>query len=69
MRFKHLHEWLEWQETLHSQKIELGLERVADVANIMGLAKPNYKIIVVAGTNGKGSIVTTIRVHFSSCWI
>jgi len=64
MRFKHLHEWLEWQETLHSQKIELGLERVADVANSMGLVKPNYKIIVVAGTNGKGSIVTTLESIF-----
>jgi len=60
MRFKHLHEWLEWQETLHSQKIELGLERIAEVAHNMGVDKPKYNTIVVAGTNGKGSIVTTL---------
>lgn len=60
MRFKHLHEWLEWQETLHSQKIELGLERIAEVAHKLGVDKPKYKTIVVAGTNGKGSIVSTL---------
>jgi len=64
MRFKHLHEWLAWQETLHSQKIELGLERISDVANNMGVAKPQYKTIVVAGTNGKGSIVTILESIF-----
>ncbi len=64
MRFKHLHEWLAWQETLHSQKIELGLERISDVANSMGIAKPKYKTIVVAGTNGKSSIVTILESIF-----
>ncbi len=64
MRFKHLHEWLVWQETLHSQKIELGLERISDVANSMGVAKPKYKTIVVAGTNGKGSVVTILESIF-----
>ena len=64
MRFKHLREWLEWQETLHSQKIELGLERISDVASEMGVAKPVYKKIVVAGTNGKGSIVTILESIF-----
>ena len=64
MRFKHLHEWLAWQETLHSQKIELGLERISDVANSMGIAKPKYKTIVVAGTNGKSSIVTNLESIF-----
>ncbi len=61
MRFKHLHEWLAWQETLHSQKIELGLERIAEVATVLGLGKPNHKAIVVAGTNGKGSIVSILE--------
>ncbi|MBT8112232.1 MAG: bifunctional folylpolyglutamate synthase/dihydrofolate synthase, partial [Gammaproteobacteria bacterium] len=61
MRFNHLHEWLEWQETLHSQKIELGLERIADVASSMGVAKPDHVIIIVAGTNGKGSIVSILE--------
>lgn len=61
MRFEHLKEWLDWQETLHSKKIELGLERIAEVAIKMGVDKPKYKTIVVAGTNGKGSIVSTLE--------
>ena len=61
MRFKSLREWLDWQETLHSQKIELGLERIAQVASSMGACNSNYKTIVVAGTNGKGSIVSTLE--------
>ena len=61
MRFKYLQEWLAWQQTLHSQKIELGLERIAEVANSMGVIQPQYKTIVVAGTNGKGSIVTILE--------
>ena len=55
MRFRTLQEWLDWQETLHSKKIELGLERVSAVADDMGIDKPAYITIVVAGTNGKGS--------------
>lgn len=61
MRFEQLQEWLDWQETLHSQKIELGLERIAEVATKMGVNKPKYKTIVVAGTNGKGSIVSVLE--------
>ncbi len=61
MRFKTLQEWLDWQETLHSQKIELGLERITQVASSMGACNSNYKTIVVAGTNGKGSIVSTLE--------
>ncbi len=61
MRFKRLQEWLDWQQTLHSQKIELGLERIAEVANSMGVIQPEYKTIVVAGTNGKGSIVSILE--------
>ncbi len=61
MRFNHLSEWLEWQETLHSQKIELGLERIEEVARAMGLSAPKYKTIVVAGTNGKGSTVSILE--------
>ena len=61
MRFEHLHEWLAWQETLHSQKIELGLERIAEVAAVLDLMRPEHKSIVVAGTNGKGSVVSILE--------
>ena len=61
MRFEHLQDWLAWQQTLHSQKIELGLDRIAEVANALGILQPNYQVITVAGTNGKGSIVAILE--------
>ena len=61
MRFEHLQDWLAWQQTLHSQKIELGLDRIADVANALGILQPKYQIVTVAGTNGKGSIVAVLE--------
>ena len=54
-RFDSLPAWLAWQETLHPQKIDLGLDRVAAVAGRMGLLEPDHGVITVAGTNGKGS--------------
>ncbi len=50
-----LSEWQQYLESLHAQKIDLGLERVALVAKKGNLTKPAPKVITVAGTNGKGS--------------
>lgn len=61
MRFNHLHEWLKWQETLHFTAIELGLDRCTQVAENMGLLHPEFTVISVAGTNGKGSSVTMME--------
>lgn len=46
--------WLSYLERLHAKPIELGLERVDRVRERMGL-KPDFPVITVAGTNGKGS--------------
>jgi len=61
MRFKSLEDWLAWQEELHFTSIELGLERCVTVARRMGLLHPDYTVISVAGTNGKGSSVNMLR--------
>ena len=53
--FESLDAWLEWQSQLHSQEIELGLDRVRQVANRLGVQKIAALTISVAGTNGKGS--------------
>ena len=42
---------------LHVKSIELGLERVAEVAQRLGIVSIAKKVIIVAGTNGKGSTV------------
>lgn len=47
--------WLCYLENIHSSAIDLGLERVAKVAQSAKLTKPAPMIITVAGTNGKGS--------------
>lgn len=56
-RFGCLAEWLAWQEKLHVKEIDLGLSRCRRVAARLAIGKPNYLVISVAGTNGKGSSV------------
>ncbi|MFT4197105.1 MAG: bifunctional tetrahydrofolate synthase/dihydrofolate synthase, partial [Pseudoxanthomonas sp.] len=53
--------WLEWIERQHSRSIDMGLERVRAVAARMGLGRPARRVIVVAGTNGKGSTVAFVE--------
>jgi dihydrofolate synthase/folylpolyglutamate synthase len=55
-----LAEWLAYQETLHPQSIDLGLERVRAVANRLGLLPPAGRTAIVGGTNGKGSTATLL---------
>lgn len=68
---KNLDSWLIWLESLHPKKIDLTLERVSEVASRLCLLPhtsefrsryPGYEptLIIVAGTNGKGSCVETL---------
>ena len=50
-----LADWLSYLERLHPSSIDMGLQRIAVVRERLGLA-PNFPIITVAGTNGKGSV-------------
>lgn len=62
MHFDTLKGWLNWQESLHPQSIDLGLDRVTPVFN--ALHKPALKkpvTITVAGTNGKGSSIAFLE--------
>lgn len=47
-------DWLTRLERAHPSAIDLGLERVAQVRDAMGL-HPGFPVILVGGTNGKGS--------------
>ena len=49
-----LEQWLAHCERLHPKNIDMGLERVREVAQRMGL-QFGCPVITVAGTNGKGS--------------
>lgn len=55
---KTLDQWLSYLESIHPSEIEMGLNRVRQVAQTLGLIKPTKKVLMIAGTNGKGSTVT-----------
>ena len=50
-----LQDWLAHCERLHPKTIELGLDRVREVAQRMALDFSESVVVTVAGTNGKGS--------------
>ncbi len=60
VRFDNLKDWLSWQEGLHFTSIELGLDRCKEVADRLNILNPDFTLISVAGTNGKGSSVTML---------
>jgi dihydrofolate synthase / folylpolyglutamate synthase len=56
-----LDDWLRRFETLHPKKIDLTLDRVTAVIDRLELRPPPYKVVTVAGTNGKGSCVAMLE--------
>lgn len=50
-----LGEWLQYIEGLHLKNIDMGLERVGEVAKRLGIDLSDKIVITVGGTNGKGS--------------
>jgi dihydrofolate synthase/folylpolyglutamate synthase len=56
-----LADWLALQQGVHARSIDLGLERVRQVAQRLGLLQPAHATLIVGGTNGKGSTVAHIE--------
>lgn len=54
MAHRNLASWLSYIERLHPKSIAMGLERVKLIIQRLSI-QPDFKIITVAGTNGKGS--------------
>ncbi len=61
LRGRTLEEWLAWFQALHPKKIDLSLERLTAVLGRLDLLHPPYRVITVAGTNGKGSCVAMLE--------
>jgi dihydrofolate synthase / folylpolyglutamate synthase len=60
-----LAEWLAYLERIHPSAIDMGLERVSAVRDRLGHA-PDFPIITVGGTNGKGSVCAMLEAILSS---
>lgn len=55
MTERSLPDWLAYLEQLHPSAIDMGLDRVRQVAERLHLQRPAPEVITVTGTNGKGS--------------
>ena len=52
---KNLTEWLSYLESIHSVEIDLGLQRISQVAERLSISFQHSQVVTVAGTNGKGT--------------
>ena len=51
----YLDEWLSRIANIHPVGWDLGLDRVGEVARTLGVTHPGNRVVLIAGTNGKGS--------------
>ena len=56
-----LEQWLAYQQQVHPRAIDMGLERVGEVSRRLGLGRPGRRVVIVGGTNGKGSTVAFVE--------
>lgn len=61
-----LDSWLEWLEGIHPTAIDMGLDRVSRVADRLGLRPVVHPLVLVGGTNGKGSTVAMLASIYSA---
>ncbi|MET1255610.1 bifunctional folylpolyglutamate synthase/dihydrofolate synthase [Aliikangiella maris] len=61
MSQRSLQQWLTHIESFHPEEIELGLERINLVAEKLDVKQQQAKVIIVGGTNGKGSVVAALE--------
>ena len=56
-----LEKWLALLETAHPVEIDLGHTHIKQIADTLSLINFDIPVIMVAGTNGKGSTVATLE--------
>lgn len=56
-----LDEWLCYLESIHATEIDMGLERISNVAQRLNIDLSHSKVVTVAGTNGKGTTCAFIE--------
>jgi len=61
MQLHSLEAWLSYISSLNAEKIQLGLERIQLVAERLQIKKGFCPLVIVGGTNGKGSTVAGLE--------
>ena len=54
-------DWLNYINSLHSREIDLGLSRISPLAEELSLNNFPCYVVIVAGTNGKGSVIKSLE--------
>jgi dihydrofolate synthase / folylpolyglutamate synthase len=67
VRYRTLSEALAYQQSAHGPVIDLGLERVHEVASRLGLLAKHCPVAIVGGTNGKGSTASCLAELLRVC--
>lgn len=60
-----LDDWLTWLETIHPIAIDMDLDRVSAVADRLQLRPATQPLVLVGGTNGKGSTVAMLSAIYT----
>jgi len=66
LKFSSLQQWLDWQQQLHPDEIDLGLERINKVWQALAAPSLAETVITVAGTNGKGSSIAYLEAMYTA---
>lgn len=61
MTKRNLSQWLDFISATHPSEIEMGLERVKKIYSALNLSTKESQVVLVAGTNGKGSTIAMIE--------
>lgn len=56
-----LKDWLKYIDDIHEKKIDMELSRIFSVAKKLDLLNPAKKVIIITGTNGKGTTCIAIE--------
>jgi len=66
MHLSTVSDWLAWLNTINSTEMVFGLERVRAVASKQHFLTAQCPVIIVGGTNGKGSTVSALESIYSA---
>ncbi len=61
MSHKTLSDWLDFISSTHPSEIDMGLARIKKVYEAMSLSSGKSRVVLVAGTNGKGSTIAMME--------